>query len=65
MKVKELREYLNNYPDNMEIKINTYVSNEGYDDFGTYENLKLCKSSLKVDKDFYSEEEYLLLNWEF
>lgn len=65
MTVKEMKELLNTYPDNMEIKINTYISNEGYDDFGTYEDLNVNKNGIKVEKDFKTKKQYLLLNWEF
>lgn len=65
MTVKELKEFLNNYPDDMEIKINTYISNDAYDDFGTYEDLNVNKNSIKVEKDFKTKNQYLLLNWEF
>ena len=65
MNIKELREYLSTYPDDMEIKINTYISNDGYDDFGTYEDLNINNRGIKVEKDFKTEKQYLLLNWEF
>ncbi|MGL5750587.1 MAG: hypothetical protein ACRCXT_08675 [Paraclostridium sp.] len=65
MTVKELKELLNNYDENLEVKINTYISNEAYDDFGEWHELDVKEKAIRKEKKFRDNKEILLLNWEF